>query len=129
MEKNLRPFDLSLALSGAKVITRDGREVTQLHKFEITGAYLIHGVLGGEVENWTKDGIYNNSDNEPDDNDLFLAPSEVTLWVPVIKHQDGTISGLVTQSTKEIADDIGSEIAKRSGYLTFIGSFPITITE
>ena len=31
----MKPFDLEKALNGAPVITRDGREVTQLHLFDV----------------------------------------------------------------------------------------------
>ena len=55
-EKDMKPFDLEAALAGAPVITRDGRPVTQLHKFDATTPLCLVGVVGGEVYSWCLEG-------------------------------------------------------------------------
>ena len=76
----MKPFNLEAALAGAKVVTRDGREV------KIAG-YNPDGLEYSTVLAWVsqsvissrKDGKYHPlSDN---DNDLFMAPTERKEWV------------------------------------------------
>lgn len=68
----MKPFDLEKALSGAPVITRDGREVTQLTKFDITVGIALVGVLNGGVKRWYGDGRYVSDRDFCID--LFMAP-------------------------------------------------------
>lgn len=72
----MRKFDLSAALAGAKVCTRDGREVTQLHKFDGV-TYGLVGVMRGMLYTWGVDGA---SDTGPS-RDLCMAPVKKTGWV------------------------------------------------
>ena len=59
----MKPFDLEKALNGAPVITRDGREVTQLHLFDVAEKdFPLYGVIhdkvdGDYVECFTKRGL------------------------------------------------------------------------
>jgi hypothetical protein len=83
----LEKFDLEKALNGAKVVTRDGRQVTQLTHFELTGGpYLLYGVIDGRLEGWTIDGrsIY-DTENEAD---LFLEGKVQSIWVNIYR-KDG----------------------------------------
>ena len=75
----MRPFDLERALAGDKVVTRDGREVTQLTKFNSVGECLA-AVVDGELITWGEDGRYwaNGKDSGLD---LFMAPKTVKRWV------------------------------------------------
>lgn len=41
----MKPFNLERALAGDAVITRDGREVTQLVKFDVESKYKLFGVV------------------------------------------------------------------------------------
>ena len=68
-------FDLEKALNGAKVVTRDGREVRQLTKFEgvTTESYSLVGVLGRYMCSWADDGRFNDVFAEQHGKDLFLA--------------------------------------------------------
>jgi hypothetical protein len=72
----MKPFDLTAALAGAPVITRDGREVTQLTKFECHDIMSVAGVLDGIVNLWSTDG---KSGSEKFD--LFMASTKKTGWV------------------------------------------------
>lgn len=76
----MEPFNLHAALSGAKVVTRDGSEVTQLVKFNIDKAgYVLYGVLKSEVHSWLINGRYFIVDEA--NNDLFMAPTAKFVWV------------------------------------------------
>jgi hypothetical protein len=83
-------FNLERALAGEPVITRDGKEVTQLTKFDLTEtSYLIFGILENDVRRWTIEGKYLLG--EEDRNDLFMKPEENAIWVNVYKRSDGRL--------------------------------------
>ena len=88
----LEKFNLERALAGEPVITRDGKEVTQLVKFDAPEAnYALRGVIDGEIKSWTTDGRFATfSENSP--KDLFMKPKENAIWVNVYKRRDGTLS-------------------------------------
>jgi len=73
-----KPFNLSEALAGAKVVTRDGREVTQLHRFEMTTEDSLAGVLEGRLFAWRQNGSHFMGG----DINLFLLdePKKITLY-------------------------------------------------
>jgi hypothetical protein len=54
----LEKFDLEKALNGAKVVTRDGREVKQLTKFEGLSLDSLGGVLDNQLRTWTTQGLF-----------------------------------------------------------------------
>lgn len=80
----MKPFNLEKALAGAPVVTRDGKEVTQLHWFELGAhAYPLFGVIHYEskqiVKSFTKDGEeYTNMDSV---NDLFMKTTKKVGYV------------------------------------------------
>jgi hypothetical protein len=79
----LEKFDLEKALNGAKVVTRDGHEVTQLTKFEsVNDDYPVIGVLDNNLQAWTTQGKFNTNHGESDA-DLFLAVEPQRVWVNV----------------------------------------------
>jgi hypothetical protein len=79
----MKLFNLEQALAGKKVITRQGREVTGLHLFDIEGAYSVYAVLEyGNVESFTKDGIFSKGMFQHD-YDLFMAPETITKWANI----------------------------------------------
>lgn len=73
------PFDLNRALAGEKVVTRDGREVTQLTRFKCNEECLA-GVIDGVLETWHETGKYLTNDSGCS-YDLFMAPKTVKRWV------------------------------------------------
>ena len=86
-----RPFNLEEALNGAKVVTRDGREVRQLTKFEgvTTESYSLVGVLGRYMCSWADDGRFNDVFAEQQGKDLFLAVEPQRQWVNLYKDVKG----------------------------------------
>ena len=64
-------FDLQKALAGAKVVTRDGQKVTELHHFKTsTGFYVVCAIIAGDRRWYTNNGFYVNGDESM--LDLFI---------------------------------------------------------
>jgi len=82
----LEKFDLEKALNGAKVVTRDGREVTQLTTFEGVGKYPLIGVLEGNVKTWTIKGYHLVGDICYED--LFIKGKVESIWVNIYKNKN-----------------------------------------
>jgi hypothetical protein len=85
----LQKFDLQKALNGAKVVTRDGKELTQLHIFDnVESHYPVYGCIENSIARWTKDGCFLNNDSK-NENDLFLSVEVQSIWVNVYKDANG----------------------------------------
>ena len=78
-----KPFNLEEALNGAKVVTRDGREVTELTKFESEAQDFIFGRIDKSIFAWRLNGNYYNEGASS--LDLFLAVEPQSIWVNVYK--------------------------------------------
>ena len=97
-----RPFNLEEALNGAKVVTRDGREVKKLTYFDASknDHYPLYGVVGTLICCWTITGQH-HIDTDNNHNDLFLSVEPKRIWVNVYQH-DGMISiGSIYKTKKE----------------------------
>jgi hypothetical protein len=77
----MKPFDLEKALAGAKVVTRDGREVTQLTRFDVYGNYPLIGIINKQRESFQLNGQF--GDNKESNWDLFMAPEKKSIWINV----------------------------------------------
>lgn len=85
----LKPFNLEEALNGAKVVTRDGREVTQLTFFETKSPFPLIGVCdNGFMSSWQKNGI-NNTESSISENDLFIEVETKSVWANVCANDNG----------------------------------------
>jgi hypothetical protein len=81
----LEKFDLQKALNGAKVVTRDGKELTQLHIFaNVESHYPVYGCIENGIARWTTDGCFLNNDSK-NENDLFIEVEIKSVWVNVYK--------------------------------------------
>ena len=88
----MEPFNLEKALKGEKVVTKDGREVTQLHLFDAQkSTFPLRGVLDGQILAWKSNGIYKWNGNT--ENDLFMAPKKRKYWVNIYRSETGLICG------------------------------------
>jgi hypothetical protein len=85
----LEKFDLEKALNGAKVVTRDGREVTQLTKFNASGEFEIYGVVDGMIDCWDDNGEAGMLDTP--EGDLFLVAEPKRVWANVLKYPNGDL--------------------------------------
>lgn len=95
----MRPFDLEKALAGAKVVTRDGREVTQLTKFDTCRDWCLIGLLDGDFRSYDVNGKYKR--NEESDKDLFMAHEKQSIWVNVYSSEKGKLFCLTYYSKQE----------------------------
>jgi len=82
----MKPFDLSAAVAGAPVQTRDGRPVTQLVKFDCYNTAPLRGVTNKVIRAWDEKGLSDCGDIL----DLFMATVKKTGWVARYAHDDGT---------------------------------------
>jgi hypothetical protein len=79
----MKPFNLEAALRGEKVVTRDGRGVSQLIQFVgVDHPVALWGVVDAEDRpfSWYLDGIHNAIIN-PSPLDLFMY-EEPAIWKP-----------------------------------------------
>lgn len=67
--KRRKPFNLDKALAGEPVVTRDGREVRNLHSI-LFSQYEVEGSVGSCCFLWYADGRYSENLNTP--LDLFM---------------------------------------------------------
>lgn len=68
----MKAFDLEKALAGEKVVTRGGKEVTQLTLFEASDDHPLAGVVDGKMESFTEDGVFTMLCEGASRYDLFM---------------------------------------------------------
>lgn len=85
---NLKPFNLERALAGDPVVTRDCRKVTKIFK----GPFDVSHPVMASIENndryfgvYCVDGFCIDKNN-PNPDDLFMAPAKKTYWMNVYKN-------------------------------------------
>lgn len=87
----MKPFNLEQALAGAKVVTRWGAEVTQLHLFNASHSiFVLCGVINDKLLYFQKDGSYHDKSSQSD-YDLFMYSEKKEYWINVYKLDNGTI--------------------------------------
>jgi hypothetical protein len=75
----LIPFDLEKALAGDPVVTRDGREVTEIHYFKTARECKIIAVINGNLRDFYEDVF--RLQMTKTDYDLFMKQKESNkLW-------------------------------------------------
>lgn len=87
----MKPFDLAAAKRGDKLVTRDGREVTEFRHFETirNSDYTCHAVIDGGFCTFSVDGREYQGGRESD-LDLFMAPKKRTVFVQIFNESTGT---------------------------------------
>src|SRR5271165_532339 len=84
---NRKPFNLNEALAGAKVVTRNGKPVTEFKLFSLVDdseTQPLRVVVGGYIEAYTAEGKYYASATESE-YDLFMEVKTATKWINVYK--------------------------------------------
>ena len=87
----MKPFDLEKALAGEPVVTRDGRPVTQVTKFDAPNdPNPVVAVIDGDTQSFTLTGAYFGQGKE-NEYDLFMATKTVKKegWVNLYRSFDG----------------------------------------
>lgn len=85
-----KPFNLEEALNGAKVVTRNGDEVTQLHKFNVKKFHCLCGVLDEDILSWTINGEFWDKENNHS-RDLLLVVEPKKFWVNMYQDELGEV--------------------------------------
>lgn len=118
---NLKPFNLQEALANPeRVVTRDGRKVTQLTKFQTFNSHCIYAVIDGILRSFDKMGLYH--DGCESKLDLFLLPQTKTVWVVIIQTKDYNFTSLTFET-----DEKAKEYIIRSNYKIYSKPTPIEI--
>jgi hypothetical protein len=84
----MKPFDLTAAINGAKLVTRDGRDVTEFHYFKTCTAedeYPVGAVIDGKLLCFKKNGSFGTGMDR--DNNLFLKSEKKKLWIAIDKER------------------------------------------
>ena len=122
-DTKLKPFDLTAALAGAPVVTRDGRKVLQIAHFPMAAKLFAIVVVVEDNDFPTTldaNGKYmHDLDREVD---LFMAPVKRTVWVTMYRHDCREIYSGVVGNTKE-------ETMRFSSAKNHIGTYPLEIEE
>lgn len=110
-----KPFNLEEALNGAKVVTRIGREVTQLHKFDVEKSHCLCGVLDEDILSWTINGEFWDKENI-NSRDLLLVVETKKVYANVYEINNEIVVSHLTYANRETA------IKNKSNYEC---SFPV----
>lgn len=116
----MKEFDLQKALNGARVVTKEGKEVKNLtHLKELTeDEFKVVGVVVGELYRWTEDGI---SVFEDDAFDLYLATERCEGWVNVGRDSKGdVVFGRTVYTTVTDAENSGRNSINKYVCTTYI---------
>jgi hypothetical protein len=114
---NYKEFDLEIALNDvSRVVTRDGRKVSELHQFKTRkDENNVVFVLGNDFFTCDAQGKFAISESNKD---LFLLPEEKKVWINVYRSEttaNGLSSTIHTSEGK--ANGLKSEC---NNYLTSI---------
>ncbi len=81
----MKEFNLQDALDGAKVVTRDGRDV-KIVGYDVKQQEPVIGWVDGIAAGWDMNGHFNNPCEN--DADLFMALVERKEWVVRVAYSD-----------------------------------------
>ena len=121
----MKPFNLEEAKAGKPVCTRDDRAARIICFDAANMDFPIVALVMDESdeespETYTVDGCYSISSGDRD-YDLFMAPTQHTVWVNLYRRHDMSIyAGSAVYPSEQDAR------ASRSGAPCYIGTFPIT---
>lgn len=109
------------------VVTRDGKKIEQLHKFNMDCSYSICGVINGNnyVAEWHKNGNYWD-DGDENENDLFLIPKEDHIVEPnetLIPELKGILMEVSHYEDFKTSTNLNVFGINSGNFLTHIGSY------
>ena len=110
---NLKPFNLEKALAGDPVVTRDGKQVTDIAIFNsLNDKRNLFAVIDGQFYQFTKNGSYIEYEKVEYCLDLFMAPKIVKKsgWINIYPYAK---SGFAIFNTKDDADKGQCPVSKR----------------
>ena len=116
----MKPFDLQKALAGEPVVTRDGREVTQVTSFNAKSAFCLAAVVDGAIVNFTWNGKHSLSSES--NHDLFMVAKTVKKegWVNVYTPDVGYTQVARTSHVYETEREARSSIVPLGIYIATV---------
>jgi hypothetical protein len=109
-EVELKEFNLEKALSGTKVYTRNGRQVTEIYQFKTKrGANTVVGVIDGCLYEWHESGVWDSTGKTT--YDLFIVPEVVCKYQNVYfnpKQNEMWMGGQLHDEEKDAVKAAGS---------------------
>jgi hypothetical protein len=114
------PFDWELYNNNRdkyKVVTCDGREITQLTKFENVQNESLIGVLENRTTKWHLNGLHYREVNSKYDLQLQYEEEVVESWVNLYKGCDGVLYTSPPYLNEQIAKEVSLGI---KGYIKTI---------
>lgn len=101
----MKEFNLEEALAGSPVITRGGKEVTQIVLFKADKEYPLFCVVDEEIISYTKEGKSFSSGES--NYDLFMKPTKKSGWTAVLRLNNGQVVVSETiHKTKQRVEEI-----------------------
>ncbi len=103
----MKTFNLSRALYGDPVVTRDGRKVTEIKVLTSDINHQVVAVIDSELEAslHTKEGKYSLVEKFESNRDLFMAPKTEKRWVNLYRSYGSEIVTSVTYKSLKEAED------------------------
>jgi hypothetical protein len=102
----MKPFDLEKALAGEPVVTRDGKEVTDIAYFPTKDDnYKVCGILNKDCEWFTNKGFYIQEDTEHFKN-LCMKDSLIESWINIYQIGNYVEAGSSYRSEQGAKDNI-----------------------
>ena len=105
----LTEFNLEKALNGAKVFTRNGRPVTEIHQFKTKrGNRTLVGVIDGCLYEWSEDGVFCGDGKT--NNDLFILPKVIRRYQNIYygsKDNKMWVGGKLYNTEQEALSSVG----------------------
>ena len=105
----MKPFNLEKALAGDPVVTRNGRPVTNIHRFnDLNHNRRLYGVIDGKLCSFLENGRFSSYELSETDHDLFMAPKIVKKsgWVNIYPNNRTGIDVFLTKiSADRFAED------------------------
>lgn len=118
----MKPFDLELAKAGAKVQTRDGRDVKIIYSDAKNKEYPLVALIDNNgIESahmFTTNGKYSNSEYIENPSDLFMAPEVHIKYTNFYKDSEDTVwNGKLYDTIEEAKNNIDYDNVEDSEYL------------
>jgi len=124
----VKPFDLEAAKRGEPLMTRDGRAVSEFHRFETlrSSIYSCMAIVDGESVSYTDGGQFHR--NREDKSDLFMAPKKRTVFVNIYdKAGETSVPGTRAFAFNSEAD--ARENTKGNSWGVLVVAHPVEIEE
>ncbi|MEX3630595.1 MAG: hypothetical protein VB138_15335 [Burkholderia sp.] len=124
----MKPFDLAKAKAGEKLITRDGRSVSEFHHFETDSSPLNCCFIVGGGSYWVREDGLHSADSSAHPIDLFMAPKKRTVYVQIFNKATDTEEPCLRAVAFEVKDDAENNV-RATAWPVLVVAHPVEIEE